>query len=132
MPAGVGSRSFTSVAGRMRLGGAGRSDAGSGRQLRFSTRGLWRSAFWAADVVSFYLADAISGATQYFLGRIGIRGLLEICGRQSSGLERLARRASIGKQLQPGGGAHADRHRGVFAVPADHPDWKDLHSAVAD
>ena len=114
----------------LRVGGAGRGDAPSRRKLRLPARGVWHKPFRKADVVSFYLADAVSGSPEHFFGSFGLRRLLEICGGENSGRERLDRRALVRSELQSNRGAGGASGCHFFAVPPDYDHRQDFDGTV--
>ena len=137
MHPGMGSGRGPCSGGWMCMGGAGCSDAAGRRKLCLSAGSVRRKSVGTAFVVSIHLANPFSSAAQYFVGRAGFRGLLEISHGQDSRryvmAERECRsgRRGAGK-LQSSSGALADCCCRGVALPAYHDDWKDFHGALGD
>ena len=130
MPARLGGWCGVGFVRWMRLGGIRSGHASGRRKLRVSARSLRGQPSWTTDVVSFHLADSISGAAEHFIRRAGIRRLLEICYRENSRPGPMDRRSFVRRQLQPDRGAYPDRARGVFALSPHHHHRENLDGPV--
>ncbi len=117
MPAGVGGGRDRGAGRCVRVGGTGRGDAGSGRQLRLFARGVRASEVGAAAVVPGDLADDFSGTVGAGVGLNRIRGVFHVSGSA--------------RQVWPeSGGRRGGNHVDDSALPPHHDRRQNFDAAV--